>query len=269
MKKKRTQSKVEKLLIAVSLGAVLSVGITASYAHEEIELRDKQLDKVQEVVESDKAEKEKLEQMLEDVKAEKEKIESEKKEANNKVKEIESEKDSLEDKVEDLKKDLSAKKKAEQQAVFASASSSDVKKESSKPKAESKPKSESQSKSKPKQVSNQGSHLLAKLVTAEAKGESLNGKIAVAEVVLNRVESSKFPDTLKGVIYQGNQFSPVSNGAINNVPTSDAKEAVRIAMQGTNKTGGALFFYNDSIVSQSWLESKQTTTRIGNHVFKK
>lgn len=110
---------------------------------------------------------------------------------------------------------------------------------------------------------------LAKLVEAEARDESYTGKVAVAEVVLNRVKHNTFPDTINEVIYQQGQFSPVSNGAINTTASQDSKKAVAEAMNGSNLTDGALFFWNPSIASNRWLESKITTTVIGNHEFKK
>ncbi|WP_216829771.1 cell wall hydrolase [Alkalihalobacterium elongatum] len=111
--------------------------------------------------------------------------------------------------------------------------------------------------------------LLERLVTAEAKGEPFEGKVAVAEVVLNRMDSEHFPDELEDVVYQENQFCPVTNGSINKKATKNAEKAVEEALKGTNETNDALFFYNDNIVKTSWLQSKQTTTRIGQHVFKK
>ncbi|MEB1808795.1 MAG: cell wall hydrolase [Bacillaceae bacterium] len=111
--------------------------------------------------------------------------------------------------------------------------------------------------------------LLERLVTAEAKSEPFEGKVAVAEVVLNRMESEHFPDELEEVVYQENQFCPVTNGSIHKEATAKAEKAVEVALRGTNETNDALYFYNDNIVKTSWLESKQTTTRIGQHVFKK
>ncbi|WP_209121280.1 cell wall hydrolase [Alkalihalobacillus sp. BA299] len=111
--------------------------------------------------------------------------------------------------------------------------------------------------------------LLERLVTAEAKSEPFDGKVAVAEVVLNRMDNEHFPDELEAVVYQEDQFSPVSNGKINKEPTKQSKKAVEVALKGTNQTNGALYFYNDNIIKTSWLENRQTTTRIGQHVFKR
>ena len=110
--------------------------------------------------------------------------------------------------------------------------------------------------------------LLARLVEAEAKGESYAGKVAVASVVLNRVDSDLFPDTIQGVIYQRGQFSPISNGSINRKASSESVKAVEEAL--SNRTvRGSLYFYNPAIATSSWLNGKQTTAVIGNHVFKK
>lgn len=118
-------------------------------------------------------------------------------------------------------------------------------------------------------VSAAESELLARLVRAEAKGESYSGKVAVAEVVLNRVQSPLFPNTIEGVIYQSGQFSPVSNGAIYTPADAESIQAVNEALSGSNLTNGALYFYNPRIVRSSWFESKPTLAVIGNHTFKR
>lgn len=109
--------------------------------------------------------------------------------------------------------------------------------------------------------------LLARLVRAEAQGEPFEGKVAVARVVLNRVESDKFPDTIEEVIYQSGQFQPVSNGSINKPATKEAKEAVKQAKN--TSSNDSLYFYNPDIATSDWLDSRPTTKVIGNHVFKK
>jgi N-acetylmuramoyl-L-alanine amidase len=112
--------------------------------------------------------------------------------------------------------------------------------------------------------------LLARLVRAEAQGESLQGKIAVACVVLNRVESSQFPNTIKGVIYESGQFQPVRNGAINIPADQDSIKAVQEAITSSrNLAGASLFFYNPVTANSHWLDSRATTVVIGHHVFKK
>ncbi|SES29428.1 cell wall hydrolase [Salipaludibacillus aurantiacus] len=111
--------------------------------------------------------------------------------------------------------------------------------------------------------------LLERLVHAEARGQDYEGKIAVAEVVFNRVDSDDFPDTVRGVIMQNRQFSPVSNGAINNNPSSKTKEAVQDAVEGTNLVDDALFFWNPDIATSRWLESMTVVRTIDDHEFLK
>ncbi|MGI8316328.1 cell wall hydrolase [Halobacillus mangrovi] len=109
--------------------------------------------------------------------------------------------------------------------------------------------------------------LLARLVEAEAKGESYAGKVAVATVVLNRVESDRFPDTLYNVIYDGIQFSPVLNGTINNPASQESKKAVQEALNYQGFDRESLFFYNPGKASSDYLSNQEVTTVIGNHVF--
>ncbi|MDQ1145676.1 N-acetylmuramoyl-L-alanine amidase [Bacillus sp. SORGH_AS 510] len=112
--------------------------------------------------------------------------------------------------------------------------------------------------------------LLARLVRAEAEIEPYQGKVAVACVVLNRVESDKFPNTIKDVIYQKGQFQPVSNGEINKPADKDSINAVQEALkEKRNVAAGSLFFYNPAIATSRWLDSRTTTLVIGHHVFKK
>ncbi|RJX27918.1 MAG: cell wall hydrolase [Dethiobacter sp.] len=111
--------------------------------------------------------------------------------------------------------------------------------------------------------------LLARLVHAEAKGETYQGKIAVAATVLNRIKSADYPDTIPGVIYQNNQYCPVRNGQINRPADEDAFRAVEEALEGNDPTGGALSFFNPSKSSNRWIRSRPYLTRIGNHIFVK
>jgi len=111
-------------------------------------------------------------------------------------------------------------------------------------------------------------YLLARLIYAEARGESYKGKVAVGAVVLNRVRSSQFPNTLSGVIYQKNAFESVTNGSINNTPDSDCLRAAKEAMNGWDPTGGCLYFYNAATVSSgSWIHTRTVKTVIGRHSF--
>lgn len=109
--------------------------------------------------------------------------------------------------------------------------------------------------------------LLAKLVYAEARGETYKGQVAVAAVVLNRVRSASFPNTISGVIYQTNAFTCVNNGSINNTPDSSCVRAARDAMNGWDPTGGCLYYYNPKTASDSWIRTRTVKTVIGNHSF--
>lgn len=112
--------------------------------------------------------------------------------------------------------------------------------------------------------------LLARLVRAEAQNEPYQGKIAVACVVLNRLESSQFPNTMKDVIYAPGQFQPVSNGEINKPADEESIKAVNAALTDQRQMAPeSLFFYNPVIATSRWLDSRTTTLVIGQHVFKK
>jgi N-acetylmuramoyl-L-alanine amidase len=111
-------------------------------------------------------------------------------------------------------------------------------------------------------------NLLSRLVTAEAKGEPYEGKIAVAKVVMNRVASSKFPGTIRGVIYEHNQFSPVSNGMINRPPTADSISAAKeILSTYKGNPNGAMYYYNPNETNSHWIKSRHVLFRIGKQVF--
>ena len=109
--------------------------------------------------------------------------------------------------------------------------------------------------------------LLARLVTAEAKGEPYQGKVAVAAVVLNRLESEQFPDTIQQVIYQDKQFQPVDNGMINKPAGEEAKKAVDEAIHKDGKVTDALYFFNPDETDSKWLRTRPVTEEIGNHRF--
>ncbi len=111
--------------------------------------------------------------------------------------------------------------------------------------------------------------LLAKLVYAESRGEPDEGKVAVASVVLNRVISPGFPNSIKEVIYQPKAFSCVKNGCIKATPDAKCYQAVYAALSGADPTNEALYFYNPSIATCSWMKSteKQNVKTIGHHVF--
>lgn len=113
--------------------------------------------------------------------------------------------------------------------------------------------------------------LLAKAIYAEARGESFTGQVAVGAVILNRVDNPAFPESIKEVIMQSNdyiyQFTPVANGSINMTPDETAVNAAIQAILGEDPTGGALFFYNPEIASDQWIRNLPVIGCIGNHVF--
>jgi len=110
-------------------------------------------------------------------------------------------------------------------------------------------------------------YLLARLVHAEAEAEPYSGKVAVAAVILNRLESPRFPNTLAGVIYQPLAFESVANGRIYTNPSSEAIKAAGDAINGWDPTGGALYFWNPSKPVSRWIWSRRIIARIGRHVF--
>ena len=109
--------------------------------------------------------------------------------------------------------------------------------------------------------------LLAKLVYAEARGEPYKGQVAVAAVVLNRVKSASFPNTVSGVIYQRNAFTCVNNGSINNTPDSACIRAALDALNGWDPTGGCLYYYNPKTATDNWIRTRTVQTVIGRHSF--
>lgn len=110
-------------------------------------------------------------------------------------------------------------------------------------------------------------YLLARLVYGEARGEPYVGQVAVAAVVLNRVRSSSFPNTISGVIYQPGAFTVVSDGQINLAPNDTAMRAAKDAMNGWDPTYGCLFYYNPNTATSAWIRSKTIKLTIGEHVF--
>lgn len=110
-------------------------------------------------------------------------------------------------------------------------------------------------------------YLLAKCIYAEARGEPYTGKVAVGAVILNRVKSSKFPNTISGVIYQPWAFTSVNDGQINLEPDEECKKAARDAMNGWDPTYGCLYYYNPATATSKWIWSTKTVVKIGKHVF--
>lgn len=110
-------------------------------------------------------------------------------------------------------------------------------------------------------------YLLAKCIHAEARGESYIGQVAVGAVILNRVASPDFPDSIYGVIYQPWAFTAVHDGQINLEPEASAFQAATDALNGWDPTYGSLYYYNPSVATSSWIFNRQTVTVIGKHVF--
>lgn len=110
-------------------------------------------------------------------------------------------------------------------------------------------------------------YLLGRLVHGEARGEPYVGKVAVAAVVLNRVKSPSFPNTISGVIYQSGAFDAVSDGQINLTPDEDSLRAARDALNGWDPTGGCLYYYNPATATNGWIWSRTVQLSIGKHNF--
>jgi N-acetylmuramoyl-L-alanine amidase len=111
--------------------------------------------------------------------------------------------------------------------------------------------------------------MMAKLVYGEARGESFEGQVAVAAVVLNRLESDKFPDTVKGVIFEPQAFTAVIDGQYYATPNKTAYRAVYKAIQGWDPSGGALYYFNPEVATSDWIWSRKQITKIGKHIFAK
>ncbi len=110
-------------------------------------------------------------------------------------------------------------------------------------------------------------YLLARLIYGEGRGEPYKGQVAIGAVVLNRVRSSSFPNTIAGVIYQSGAFDAVSDGQINLAPDETAVKAARDALNGWDPTGGCLYYYNPRTATSRWMLSRPVLLRIGNHAF--
>ena len=109
--------------------------------------------------------------------------------------------------------------------------------------------------------------LLAKLIAAEARGESYTGQVAVGAVVLNRVAHASFPDTIAGVIYQRGAFSCVNDSNWNVAPNATSRKAAQDAMNGWDPSGGAIYYYNPAKTTNAFMWSRPVIVVIGNHRF--
>lgn len=113
--------------------------------------------------------------------------------------------------------------------------------------------------------------LIARAINGEARGETYTGQVAVGAVILNRVEDSRFPNTIAGVIYQPGAFTAVSDGQINlSISTnSTVYKAARDALGGWDPTGGCVYYFNPATATSKWIWGRPQVTRIGKHIFAK
>ena len=109
--------------------------------------------------------------------------------------------------------------------------------------------------------------LLARIISAEARGETYLGQVAVGAVVLNRIEHPSFPDTLSGVVYQNGAFSCLYDGQFYKAIEDSAYRAARDAINGLDPSGGAIYYYNPKTATNKWIRSRPVITTIGRHVF--
>ncbi len=116
-------------------------------------------------------------------------------------------------------------------------------------------------------VSNSDLYLLSCCVYGEARGESYTGKVAVAAVILNRVKSSAFPNSISGVIYQSGAFTCVSDGQINLGTNDECTRAAQDALNGWDPTGGAIYYFNPATATSKWIWSRPQLITIGKHIF--
>ena len=114
---------------------------------------------------------------------------------------------------------------------------------------------------------NSNLNLLARVIYGEARGEPYTGQVAVGAVVMNRIKSSSFPNTLAGVVYQSGAFDAVKDGQVNLTPNSTAKKAAQDAMNGWDPSYGAIYYFNPSTATNKWIWSRPMTVTIGKHRF--
>ena len=110
-------------------------------------------------------------------------------------------------------------------------------------------------------------NLLSRVIYGEARGEPYAGQVAVGAVVMNRIKSSSFPNTLSGVVYQSGAFDAVKDGQVNLTPDSTARKAAQDAMNGWDPSYGAIYYFNPSTATNKWIWSRPMTVTIGKHRF--
>lgn len=109
--------------------------------------------------------------------------------------------------------------------------------------------------------------LLARMISAEGRGESYTGMVAIGAVVLNRVKHPSFPNTISGVVYQNGAFTALTDGNFNQPVVDQAYNAARDALNGWDPSGGAIYYYNPAKTSNQWIRSRPVIVTIGDHVF--
>ncbi|MBP2001055.1 N-acetylmuramoyl-L-alanine amidase [Paenibacillus shirakamiensis] len=123
------------------------------------------------------------------------------------------------------------------------------------------------SSSNPLGLSSNDMKIMANAVNGEARGESFEGQVAVAAVILNRVKSPSFPNTVSGVIFQPGAFTAVADGQIWLEPNESSRKAVREAMNGMDPSGGCLYYFNPETATSKWIWSRPQVKTIGKHIF--
>ena len=114
---------------------------------------------------------------------------------------------------------------------------------------------------------NSNLNLLSRVIYGESRGEPYTGQVAVGAVVMNRIKSSSFPNTLSGVVYQSGAFDAVKDGQVNLTPDSTARKAAQDAMNGWDPSYGAIYYFNPSTATNKWIWSRPMTVTIGKHRF--
>ncbi|MET3682352.1 N-acetylmuramoyl-L-alanine amidase [Alkalibacillus flavidus] len=111
--------------------------------------------------------------------------------------------------------------------------------------------------------------LMARAVYAEGRGEPYNGQVAIAAVIINRLDNPDFPDSISGIIYEPLAFEAVADGQINMQPNEEARQAVLDAVNGWDPSGGAIYYFNPDTATSDWIWSRPQIKRIGKHIFMK
>lgn len=109
--------------------------------------------------------------------------------------------------------------------------------------------------------------LLARIISAEARGESYEGQVAVGAVVMNRVEHPSFPNSIPGVIYQPGAFTAIVDGQFDEPVADSAYRAARDALNGWDPSGGATYYFNPDKTDNKWMRTRPVIKRIGDHLF--